>query len=167
MSSRRGQVPLVTMARGLPFPDAESSYSNLAMLMEQEKFSDDMDPKIWARTSNCLGVALCPAWWTKDSLLLSFFLPHTFALFHRRGKKNLPSGQRPKFPLDSFLGLLCCSKMISPIVLEKRESGKNKALWFGHRAVGRLFSNPGWALRRFFRCIPHTSFGGGRKGTHY
>ncbi|KAK1592049.1 hypothetical protein Q3G72_018435 [Acer saccharum] len=27
---------------GLTFPDAESSYSNLAMLME--KFSDDMDP---------------------------------------------------------------------------------------------------------------------------
>ncbi|EEF27041.1 conserved hypothetical protein [Ricinus communis] len=26
-------------------PDTESSYSNLAMLMEQEKFSDDMDPK--------------------------------------------------------------------------------------------------------------------------
>ena len=94
------------------------------MLMEQEKFSDDMDP--WARTEHCLGVALCPAWWTKDSLLLSFFLPHTFALFHRRGKKNLPSGQRPnKFPLDSFLSLLCCSKMISPRVLERRESGKN------------------------------------------
>ncbi|XP_057997519.1 60S ribosomal protein L5, mitochondrial-like [Hevea brasiliensis] len=30
---------------GLTFPDTESSYSNLAMLMEQEKFSDDMDPK--------------------------------------------------------------------------------------------------------------------------
>ncbi|KAM7249893.1 hypothetical protein ACFE04_019672 [Oxalis oulophora] len=27
------------------FPDAESSYPNLAMLMEQEKCSDDMDPK--------------------------------------------------------------------------------------------------------------------------
>ena len=27
------------------FPDAESSYSNLAMLIEQEKFSDDMDPQ--------------------------------------------------------------------------------------------------------------------------
>jgi len=93
------------------------------MLMEQEKFSDDMDPR--ARTSNCLGVALCPAWWTKSSLLLEFFLPHTFALFHRRGKKKLPSGQRPKFPLDSFLSLLCCSKMISPRVLERRESGKN------------------------------------------
>ena len=32
-------------ARRLTFPDIESSYSNLAMLMEQEKFSDDMDPK--------------------------------------------------------------------------------------------------------------------------
>ena len=30
---------------GLTFPDAESSYSNLAMLMEQDKFSDDMDPQ--------------------------------------------------------------------------------------------------------------------------
>lgn len=30
---------------GLTFPDAESSYSNLAILMEQEKFSDDMDPQ--------------------------------------------------------------------------------------------------------------------------
>ena len=29
----------------IAFPDTESSYSNLAMLMEQEKFSDDMDPK--------------------------------------------------------------------------------------------------------------------------
>ena len=28
----------------MTFPDAESSYSNLAMLIEQEKFSDDMDP---------------------------------------------------------------------------------------------------------------------------
>ncbi|CAL0313412.1 unnamed protein product [Lupinus luteus] len=27
----------------LTFPDAESSYSNLAMLIEEEKFSDDMD----------------------------------------------------------------------------------------------------------------------------
>jgi len=83
-------------------------------------------PKRWARTSNCLGVALCPAaWWTKSSLPLEFFLPHIFALFHRRGKKNLPSGQRPKFPSDSFLSLLCCSKMISPRVLGRRESGKN------------------------------------------
>src|ERR1044072_2947025 len=98
-------------------------------------------PKRWTRTSNCLGVALCPAWWTKYYLLKEFFLPHTFALFHRRGKKN---GQRPKFPLDSFLSLLCCSKMISPRVLERRESGKNP----GHRAVGRLFSNPGCPLRR-------------------
>jgi hypothetical protein len=32
--------------KGRPtFPDAESSYSNLAILMEQEKFSDDMDPQ--------------------------------------------------------------------------------------------------------------------------
>lgn len=76
----------------------------------------------WTRTSNCLGVALCPAWWTKSSLLLELFLPHTFALFHRRGNKNIPSGQRPKFPLDSFLSLLCCSKMR---VLGRRESGKN------------------------------------------
>ena len=60
-----------------------------------------------------------------SSLLLEFFLPHIFALFHRRGKKNLPSGQRPKFPSDSFLSLLCCSKMISPRVLGRRESGKN------------------------------------------
>lgn len=30
---------------GLTFPDAESSYSNLAMLMKEEKFSDDMDPQ--------------------------------------------------------------------------------------------------------------------------
>ena len=29
----------------MTFPDAESSYSNLAMLIEQEKFSDDMDPQ--------------------------------------------------------------------------------------------------------------------------
>ena len=29
----------------LTFPGAESSYSNLAMLIEQEKFSDDMDPQ--------------------------------------------------------------------------------------------------------------------------
>ena len=93
------------------------------MLMEQEKFSDDMDPRV--RTPNCLGVALCPARWTKYYLLLEFFLPHTFALFHRGGKNNLPSGQRPKIPLDSFLNLLCCSKMISPRVLERRESGKN------------------------------------------
>lgn len=35
-----------TLEKGpLTFPDTESSYSNLAMLMEQEKFSDDMDPK--------------------------------------------------------------------------------------------------------------------------
>lgn len=53
---------------------------------------------------------------------LELFLPHTFALFHRRGNKNIPSGQRPKFPLDSFLSLLCCSKMR---VLGRRESGKN------------------------------------------
>ncbi|KAK6925288.1 Cytochrome b/b6, N-terminal [Dillenia turbinata] len=38
-------------------------------------------------------------------------------------KESLPSGQRPKFPLDSFLSLLCCSKMTR--VLERRESGKN------------------------------------------
>ena len=30
---------------GLTFPDAESSSSNLAMLMEEEKFEDDMDPQ--------------------------------------------------------------------------------------------------------------------------
>ncbi|KAH0663787.1 hypothetical protein KY290_029854 [Solanum tuberosum] len=31
--------------RGLTFPEADSSYSNLAMLMEEEKFSDEMDPQ--------------------------------------------------------------------------------------------------------------------------
>ena len=83
-------------------------------------------PKRGGRNTNGLGVALCPAWWTKSSLLFELFLPHTlFALFRRGGKNNLPSGQRPKFPLDSFLSLLCCSKMISPRVLERRESGKN------------------------------------------
>ncbi|KAF1856912.1 hypothetical protein Lal_00002046 [Lupinus albus] len=97
------------------------------MLIEEEKFSDDMDPQEMDENLQLLrGRTLKkPAWWTKSSLLLDFFLPHTFALFHRRGKKNLPSGQRPKFPLDSFLSLLCCSKMISPRVLERRESGKN------------------------------------------
>lgn len=33
------------LEEGLEEPDAESSYSNLVMLMEQEKFSDDMDPQ--------------------------------------------------------------------------------------------------------------------------
>ena len=92
--------------------------------MEQEKFSNDIEP--WVRIEHYLGVALYPAWWTKDSLFFSLFLPHTFTLFHRRGKKNLPIGQRTnKFPLDSFLSLLCYSKMISSRVLERRESGKN------------------------------------------
>ncbi|CAK9174774.1 unnamed protein product [Ilex paraguariensis] len=68
--ARGAAKPNSIKARGLTFPDAESSYSNLAMLMEQENFFDDMDPKRCVRTPNCLGVALCPAWWTKSSLLL-------------------------------------------------------------------------------------------------
>lgn len=124
-------------------------------------------PKRWARTSNCLGVALCPAWWTKSSLLLEFFLPHTFALFHRRGKKNLPSGQRPKFPLDSFLSLLCCSKMISPRVLERRESGKNLSDSVTEQSDDSSVTQDDPFDARFFRCIPPPSFGGGRKGTIY
>jgi hypothetical protein len=84
--------------------------------MEQEKFSDDMDPQEMSENLQLLrGRTLSRL--VDSSLLLEFFLPHTFALL---GKKNLPSGQRPKFPLDSFLSLLCCSKMISPRVLERR-----------------------------------------------
>ena len=72
---------------GLTFPDAESSYSNLAMLMEQEKFSDDMDPQemsenlqlLRGRTLSRLG----------DEIFSPFRIISP-ALFHRRGKKNLP-----------------------------------------------------------------------------
>ena len=132
------------------------------MLIEQEKFSDDMDPQEMGENLR-LGVALCPAWWTKSSLLLEFFLSHTFALFHRRGKKNLPSGQRPKYPLDSFLSLLCCSKMISPRVLERRESGKNPSDSVTEQSDDSSVTQDDPFDARFFRCIPPPSFGGGRK----
>ena len=54
----------------------------------------------------------------------TYFSYFSWSLIYR-GKKNLPSGLRPKFPLDSFLSLLCCSKMINLRVLGRRESGKN------------------------------------------
>ena len=148
------------------FPDAESSYSNLAMLIEQEKFSDDMDPQemdenlqlLRGRTLSRLVDEM------KSSLLLEFFLPHTFALFHRRGKKNLPSGQRPKFPLDSFLSLLCCSKMISPRVLERRESGNNPSDSVTEQSDDSSVTQDDPFDARFFRCIPPSEVEE-RKGT--
>ena len=100
-------------------------------------------------------------WWTKDSLLLEFFLPHAFALFHRRGNNNLP--KRPKFPLDSFLSLLCSRKMISPRGLERRESGQNLSDLITEQSDD--FSVTQDYLVASF--APPTSFGGGRKVTNY
>jgi len=116
-------------ARGLTFPDAESSYSNLAMLMEQEKFSDDMDPQEMSenpqlfrgRTLSRLVDEICSPF-----LILS--PTHLCPLSPKRKEESsdlLKEFQKPKFPLSFFLSLLCCSKMISPRVLERRESGKN------------------------------------------
>lgn len=66
----------------MTFPDAESSYSNLAMLIEQEKFSDDMDPQEMDENLQLLRGR------TLSRLVDEIFSPfriHTFALFHRRG----------------------------------------------------------------------------------
>lgn len=79
---------------GLTFPDAESSYSNLAMLMEHEKFSDDMDPQEMSENFQLLRgrTLFCPAWWTKSSLLFELFLPHTFAPLSPKRKEESSKG---------------------------------------------------------------------------
>ncbi|GMH20805.1 hypothetical protein Nepgr_022647 [Nepenthes gracilis] len=97
------------------------------MLMEQEKFSDDMDPQEMSENLQLLrGRTL---YRLVDEIFSPFrilSLTHLCPLSLKRKEESyLESGQRPKFPLDSFLSLLCCSKMISPGVLERRESGKN------------------------------------------
>ncbi|MCD9638755.1 hypothetical protein HAX54_022905 [Datura stramonium] len=136
------------------------------MLMEEEKFEDEMDPQEMSENPQLLrGRTLSRL---VDEIFSPFRIlsPHTFfALFHRGGKNNLPSGQRPKFPLDSFLSLLCCSKMISPRVLERRESGKNLSYSVTEKSDDSSVTQGDPTLRRFFRCIPPPSFGGGRKGT--
>jgi hypothetical protein len=72
-------------ASGLTFPDAESSYSNLAMLMEQEKFSDDMDPQLLSGR-------------TLSRLVDEIFSPfRNFSPTPSGGKKNLPSDRDLNF----------------------------------------------------------------------
>lgn len=63
------------------------------MVMEQEKFSDDMDPQEMSENLQLLRgrtlSRLVDEIFSPFFFFLEFFLPHTFALFHRRGKKHL------------------------------------------------------------------------------
>lgn len=77
--------------------------------------------------------------------------------------KRMETHQADRDPLDSFLSLLCCSKMISPRVLERRESGKNLSDSVTEQSDDSSVTQA--LSKSFFRCIPPPSFGGGRKGT--
>ena len=58
------------------------------MLIEQEKFSDDMDPQEMDENLQLLrGRTLSRLVDERFSPFFLFFLPHAFALFHRRGKR--------------------------------------------------------------------------------
>lgn len=64
------------------------------MLMEHEKFSDDMDPQEMSENFQLLRgrTLFCPAWWTKSSLLFEFFLPHTFDPLSPKRKEESSKG---------------------------------------------------------------------------
>ena len=57
--------------------------------------------------------------------------------------------------------------MISPRVLERRESGKNLSDSVTEQSDDSSVTQDDPFDARFFRCIPPKSFGGGRKGTIY